>query len=698
MDSAGPSRPSIAPLQATSPTAQTASDSQLPLETQDALTEEGTKKKRKRKAGTARRWTGFPTGSASFGNGDNGFPWAKRPSRAGETSNSLQDEDGEDREDEKYIDAAGRRTLASDPEKLHRRLETLADRLSVRILSADLAKDGDLFDLDEPLSSIVAAEGSEAASSTRKSDAKTKPALLFGTSARFKDEGDERDELVHLSTDIIDPTYSLLLFRQCSMLRSRALTSMGPAIGATPARSRSSVNIIPSPASVERRKKKEDSSLASLRKDADLVAKRQKAEEKAKAREAIKVAQRPALKDALVIEEQKARKGRAVSTAADAERNKREVSVRRRVGFARTESTSSAFGATDESQLEEGQGPGLKLFAGVSNRLNKRKLSEPQRFGGLAGTSQHSGRSHSDGISQGSSQGRLDDDVDNPFRDVRNTLSDSQSQTLLPPPNALPTKKPFTRVTSAFSRLSSKTTSAPSTAQESQQSLGDGSQTSTTAPDDTFWVSNRASTNNKKRLTIPGGSSSSQQWQRTESQPVTMRDLSELASLSSETFKQGVGPTEPEVLDLGAIQDLKEEEEEEEEMFVPSKKRPVLSTSFPSTRIPAIPTVTRDDDDQAQPSLSGLRSFTKTTSFSTIAPDFREGPARPVHRSSDVDPTSSSSTIVASPVDEDQRFLQARPPLKRALPSGRNPFAKGLPSGSLTKAVDGGQQHVEEEE
>lgn len=343
---------------------QAVPESQVP-ESQQATAgvESKPAKKRKRKSGTARRWTGFPTGLSFDASDDSslGFPWEKRPSKPGDTGDTA---DGADQE-ERAEDALGP-FVVCDPEKLHKRFESLADRLALRVAMADLSNDigGDLLAEDED---------------ARRT--KRKPAL-FGTAARVREDQDEMDELRFFYTIIVDPRYVASLPRQCSTLRSRAGTSLPGSTPARPRASKSSTSVGLTGATDQQRHR-EGQQLSTTRKESDLVLKGKAAEAKAKARAEQRASQRPALKDALFAEETKQRKARASSIAADVERTKREVSVKNRVSWSRSISTSQAADHSQSQGANVAQSLPVMAFSTSSGAFNKRKTLEPQRFGGL---------------------------------------------------------------------------------------------------------------------------------------------------------------------------------------------------------------------------------------------------------------------------------------------------------------------------
>lgn len=357
--------------------------------------------KRKRKSAPARRWTGFPT-ALLLDTGDSldnettakRFPWEKRSQ---ESVNEAAGED--DMVDEGEVDVWEPGLLVRNAERLHRLFEALVDRLSLRIVTADLSHDlagiGDL--INDPVTPGCEGDGKRAAAM-----ALTASAPIFGTAARVRDEEDNRDEMRHLCSDIVEPRFSRLLPRQCSIMRSRATTAAGGGLGSTPARPRHTSS---NTASAERQRRRESQQLAQIGRETDLAAKKKVADEKARLREAKVQSQRPGLKDALVLE-QKERKGRS-SSVAPATDSAREVSVKRKVGFSRTSSTSSTAPATvnggeGHSSAQSQSAPTVPtvVTAPISTRvlgasathnvsqargINKRKMSEPRRLGGSGG-------------------------------------------------------------------------------------------------------------------------------------------------------------------------------------------------------------------------------------------------------------------------------------------------------------------------
>ncbi|CAO1637040.1 unnamed protein product [Sympodiomycopsis kandeliae] len=354
------------------------------------------KKKRKRKSMPARRWTGFSMNMDGDDNGEFvGFPWEKRPSRPGETGNSdvLQNAGNEEEHNDLFI--------VCDAEKLQKRFESLIDCLSLRIITADLSHDllDDVLQSDDRKTGDVTGSPNTKSSSSDDKKGKKAPSVSFGTSARSRGDDDESDELYFLYSAIVDTRYSKDLPRQCSNLRSRAITG---ATGNTPARPKaaktsSSAGITGGNSNTtQRQRQREEQQLIKTRKEADLIVKGESAKHKAKVREERRASQRPALRDALFQEEKQQRKDRSSSIVADAERNKREVSVKRRVGWSRSASTSQAEhserypeNVARESQTQQsqssanGNGNIPAMPFGAHRAFNKRKSMEPQRFGGL---------------------------------------------------------------------------------------------------------------------------------------------------------------------------------------------------------------------------------------------------------------------------------------------------------------------------
>lgn len=804
-----PHRPSIAPLQKIAPSdayeqvdsglvgtetefvaaasASICEESQTSLreeETQsqgtqvDSLDTVATRKKRKRKSAPARRWTGMPTAfgfdslpSASSLDGG-GFPWLKRPSRQGETPNATAADD-ETAGEEQSEDSLDGLTLVCDAEKLHRRFESLVDRLSLRIVTADLARDfAGAASPEKQGTATAEADQSAEGKASRKA-----PPILFGTSARRREDRDERDELHHLCSDIVEPRFSRLLPRQCSVLHSRA-TGGTSATPARPVRSRTlvssegvplSVAVGDADSSVEQlQRKKEEQIIKQTRTELDLISKRKIAAEKAKEREARKASQRPGLKDALVLEQKERRGSRASSNAADAERFKREVSVKRRVGFARSSSLSgNALTASLQSEAEQQSSqrpPPLQqrsddVAASSHNpsRPHKRKIAEPQRFGGLANAASQASsslRTFSDPSAPAATSHRsADEEDDNPFRDVRNTISQAapsssltgkqnlfasamQSSQLPPPP--LPQQARST-LSSAFNRSSSFARSSSqsfgySQAQQSQRYLDqpDGilkrvpAVTSMAAP--------------KPPLSSGRGSAA---WQRTESQPVTSRDLSSLTGATHHDMRPGgksegsadegsqsneratrsrrplvTAQSQPADLSLAlsaeSSEDSSEDDrsdieaadgEEEEEMLV-FNRRPAPPVSIKSSYASR-----SEAEPGAGPSLGLPRGMSRTSSALSALRGWATAGTSPVLSTLPLPEVSStrgvtaattasqsqdadSGTIVLSQEsapcsDASQAPIHvaiARPPAAR-VPSGRNPFAKTISVGRAEAVI-----------
>ncbi|PWN21966.1 hypothetical protein BCV69DRAFT_161354 [Microstroma glucosiphilum] len=810
-----PHRPSIAPLQKAAPadSFQLADDSPNDPETdltgtaststyedsQRNLREEETqsqdtqvesqdpcapKKKRKRKSAPARRWTGMPTAfgfdslpSSSSFDGE-GFPWLKRPNRPGETPNAATPDD-EAAGEEQGEDALDGLSLICDAEKLHRRFEGLVDRLSLRIVTAELAKDFAAIGSPEKQATTTA----EADQSVDAKASTKAPPIFFGTSARRRDDRDERDELHHLCSDIVEPRFSRLLPRQCSILQSRA-TGGTSATPARPVRSRTLVSsegmslsgaVSNADNSVEQlRRKKEEQLLKQTRTELDLISKRKIAAGKAKEREARKASQRPGLKDALVLEQKERRGSRASSTAADAERFKREVSVKRRVGFARSSSLSgNALTASLQSETDQqsSQKPPLQqrndnvaASSNTSNRPHKRKIAEPQRFGGLANAAAQpsSLRTVSDPASSNAASHRgTEQDDDNPFRDVRNTISHGASASVLigkpglfasamQSSQLLPAQLPQqarSTMSSAFNRSSSF---ARSSSQSFGQSQIQQSQRYLDQPDGILKRAPAATSMAAPKAPLSSGGRGSAAWQRTESQPVTSRDLSSLSDATYRDMRPGGKPesqtngesqsnqpmtrsrtplvtsqSQPADLSLAlsteSFDDVseddrsdieaadeggedEEEEEEEEEMLV-----------FNRRHAPPVPTVSRPEGDSgaARPLLGVPRGMSRTASALSALRGWATAGTSPVLGTApltDASRTGGSAAVLGASQSQDAvsasgTLLQENTPYSEAsqppiaiapvrhppalrVPSGRNPFAKTISVGRADAVID----------
>lgn len=723
---AGPSRPAPTPLQpldaqpkapaeSTEEVHTTASAPAAALPAQvagNSASEDSasSKKKRKRKSTQARRWTGISSVLSLDGeDGADGvtFPWEKRPFKPG------ADDQEEDR-DRDADDAIDTRALATDPERLHRRFESLVDRLSLRIVTADLAKDLDFTDGDDMLAGPSVAGSPSAADNLvtpgKKVSATAAAAQSFGTSARVREERDERDELHFLCSDIVEPRFSRMLPRQCALLRSRATGggTGGLLGGNTPARPTRSAGL--PPGSVERQR------LAHARKEADLLSKKKAAEERARAREAQRASQRPALKDALVLEEKnrmgRGRSARASSITADAERNKREVSVSNRVrtGLARSASTSSAVAlASAEAERETAsQAAAASAFTrsassqapfplpAPSLRPSKRKTLEPQRFAGrltTVTTNKHASSSQPAALTRGASQGEDEDpDEDNPFRASSAGADDSADSSMswlnagraaasagrTRPSQAAPAHTPFSQPTSSASSTAvnsnrtlwgagRRTFSRTQThAQPSTQSQGSAPVVRRTFVDD-----RGAAIPDDPRAVKAAGT-----WQRTESQPVTRRDISDLSGQKrassggdaaddghessglSEEDSEGEGDEEEEE------EPTREEDEEEEEMLISRRNLAPRAGQF--LRIGSM-------------GLGMGLGLGRGSRISTPTSNPVPAPASPLDKA--MAPQAQAQTAQAQTAQAQARPLPNAGPAPApgrpiAVPSGRNPFAK----------------------
>lgn len=521
-------------------------------------------RKRKRKSVPARRWTGMPATfgfdpglSTHDGHMQSGFPWQSRPTKALATPlNPLHGSE----DDDAVVDPG---SFVRDAEKLHRLFEAFVDRLSLRIVTADLSGD-----LSWPQNNTGASSQVQNPQSATFNIAST-----FGTNARLRDERDERDELHYLCSDIVEKRYSNVLPRQCSILRTRSMTHNGGA-GGTPAKLRGAgLEIAVGTNSIERERKKQGRELARLRKESDLLSRKQVVDEKNKLKEARRLSQRPHLKDALVLEE-KARQGRAPSISADAERSKREVSVKSRVGFGRAASTSSA---TLGERIQE-NGSTLRtslLSSGTANlqgpfvtraRASKRKIADPQRFGGLRKSS------------ASAPTDALLGDEDNPFCDTA---------TMLPPQKTLDDKQE----------------------DQLQRHVGGEAQDSGSRVTKASTLSYPAIDNELSGIdeeatikSVPTGP-----WKRTESYPVTSRDISTLHSSSDVSFS-----TSPAVdYCTEGMEAEHESSEEEEQIFF--RRHVSGSESVPSATRAAFAS-------RSLQGLKSLRTWSKTASFANIAP------------------------------------------------------------------------------
>jgi hypothetical protein len=264
-------------------------------------------KKRRRKE-PARRWTGQM--------GASGFPWA-RPT--GESSSPRLEEGALER--------------GTSPVSLTRRFEAIIDRLALLGVTASLSFD------------VAPVEVA------RSSSARPAAPVHFGTAARDKQAGDERDELQWLCADVVEPLFGRLLPRQVAALRARAFTPGLP--GATPAR----------PGRTRERSAAEGASELDLVRLGAAQAKRLRAEE---AREKAK---RPKLEDALRSESQESARGRSV---ARGERfATREVSIGPGRGWERSTSMSVVDTASPAPEEPRRLGPTLQAPA----RIDKRKSS-----------------------------------------------------------------------------------------------------------------------------------------------------------------------------------------------------------------------------------------------------------------------------------------------------------------------------------
>lgn len=549
-----------------------------------------TTRKKKRKAAPARRWTGFATAMALQGAvDDDGFPWAKRSTSSTKSGGTdLVTPGGENDDDDDEAAAFNAKTTVRDPEALHRLFEAFADRLSLRIVTSELRLD--FLGLDEEMDK-QAGEGSAAAKA-----AKTK-AILFGTAARLREDGDERDEMHHLCSDIVEPRFARSLPRQCSVLRSKA-TVGGGGSHATPHRSRSSLSTTTGrggTASAERQRRREEqqhSQLARIRSEADLATRKKLADEKARVKEAKRLSQRPGLKDALVMEQKERKFTRATSVVGgDAERNKREVSVKRRVGsLVRGASSGNVWDGSSQQQSQSAPAiptmmkSGSLVLGPSAARVNKRKIAEPKRFGG-----------HADGQVV---KGELDDDVDNPFRDSKSAALAAAEDSQASSSNGSKRLKPTTGV---FTRSESQVFS--SKAASSSQSQGPFS-ASLLAPPPIAAAGRRSLTG----------------WQRTESQPVTSRDLSSLSSAgtSRSSSRQGSRRTSPFLVDdddggEGSDAGLDDDEDEEE------ADAPMLLRR-PTNAFAAAASQSQSGIGGSRPlhGLGGLRTWTKTTSMAEL--------------------------------------------------------------------------------
>ncbi|CAO1625713.1 unnamed protein product [Parajaminaea phylloscopi] len=451
-------------------------------------------RKKKRKTAPARRWTGFPTAfglnpASSLDEPVLGFPWQKTPAQPLQTptEGSLLDDDDD-------VHA-----LVRDAERLHKLYEAIADRLSMRIITAELAKDvAAIGDLTEEAPTDAPAQARPSASSTP----------LFGTSARKRDERDERDEMYFLCSDIVEARFSRILPRQCAVLRARS-TVHSIHSGMTPKATRNPGS--QAEAQSDRRASRHELELARARRESDLSSRSDAAEARNRQREARRLSQRPDLRDVLVTE-QKERQSRASSVAADAERSRREVSVKRRIGFSRAASSSNP-------QLGGGlsmppQAPTQRVFSSRSmtgnsqprppmppSRVSKRKVTDPQRFGGLL--------SQNTSV-KGNPIEEADSDSENPFRDTSQTVkplvASSSSDQMLGSSAMARKNGPDNAVPGSRRPLQPRPTAHPESQPLRRSQLGD----------------------NVIRSTGVGTG-----WQRTESQPVTSRDLSALRDSSS---------------------------------------------------------------------------------------------------------------------------------------------------------------------
>lgn len=656
-------------------------------------------KRKKRKTNIIRRWTGFPS---TFGfnpglnigakSADSEFPWQQRatqPHKAPVLSGSFVDEE------EYFADASA---LARDADKLHKLFEGFADRLSMCIVTAELSKD---------LLGIDAADASmqhTPAESKQHPPSSLSSMPVYGTAARPREKGDERDEMHYLCSDIVEPRFSRILPRQCAILRAR-FTTHGASSAMAPMRLKPSGPELGS--RTERQHKRAEQHLARVRRESDLTSRRDTADRKALEMEARRSSQKTGLKDAL-DSEQRLRQSRGSSISADTHRNRREVSVKRRVDFARAASTSSVHletrpTAASQSAQRQTSSRSIAGYRSISDaatsiempcRANKRKIAEPQRFGGMLDNSASKQARHC------ASALRDDSDTENPFKD--GDASNSQTNSLTKRTKlqkVLPTDQHVTETPNSGLQSECKSLLTGRLPSSPRRSLRPGN----------------ASSNN----VADGG------WQRTESYPVTLRDLSALTfsadamssreiSAAPESSLSSIHVDESRELDCDSSQgqghqegkEVEEEEEAEEEDLFSFRR----SSSFRAL-------------SSAQPrpmhGLKGLRGWSKTMSFGPTSA-FDGGldglrPLTPVHpsihetapaanniftdqeTSSPVLPSRDRKIVApkvrpARQVDgahepmlsiaHKQLMSVARPsPFARA-PSGRNPFAKTPSTGS----------------
>ncbi|PWN26892.1 hypothetical protein BDZ90DRAFT_194367 [Jaminaea rosea] len=594
--SKAPSRPAPMPLQSSqmngSPTEESSSRmvtlSQDDVE--DSVSGSQTKpaRKKKRKSAPARRWTGFATAMALEGAVESdGFPWAKRTTSSNKLGGELVSPgDAANDDDDDQSAPFHAKAMVRDPEGLHRLFETFADRLSLRIVTCELRKD--FLGLDEEI-------GQQTQAAPTKEHGKVPSLVLFGTAARARDERDERDEMHHLCSDIVEPRFARVLPRQCSVLRSKATvggasqtTPRRPALGPTTTTITTGRG---GQASAERARRREEAAqLARVRSEADLGARKKLADDKAKAREARKLSQRPGLKDALVLEQKERKFSRAASITGEAKRNEREVSVKRRVGLVREQSASNVW---DEGQ-SQGQGQSqsapvlptmmksgsLVLGPPTATRVNKRKIAEPRRFGGHVNVKEE------------------EDDADNPFRD--SSSPSLQPQALPPPTTDVSSVKRLKATRGAFSRSESQVFQKPSlpTANMAGASQSQG----------------------PSLLAVPPARRSLTGWQRTESQPVTSRDLSALSSAApsrSVSRASSRGPSRSGSPFLREAESAGEEDDEEEAEQEEEEDPLFLRRAGPTTSA-AVATAPGALLSQSRPlqGLAGLRTWSKTNSSS----------------------------------------------------------------------------------